>query len=120
MNQDEADRRRDQLAKQGIPALDLYVKGLSFLIEEALGGGGSSAHSDASKTPGFGPSPLRQPTSYWAAEELERQTRWIERQVDSINEFMERPSGSSRSCEGCGRGAAKGWRYCPYCGTKRR
>lgn len=119
VNQEEADLRREELAKKGLPAVGLYLRALSFLIEEAMGGGGSSAASDTSRAPGFGPSAMQQPTSYWAAEELERQGRWIQRQIDSINEFMERPSGRSRSCEGCGRGAAKGWQYCPYCGSKR-
>lgn len=117
--QEEANRRREAAAKKGIPVLGTYMQALSFLLEESLGGGGSSAHSDSSKAPGFGPTAMQQPLAYWAAEEIERQTRWLERQVDSLNNFMDRPGSKARSCEGCGRGAAKGWQFCPYCGTKR-
>lgn len=104
--------------------LTRYLDALAWAVE--MTDANQGRHYDDSSRPTGHESPRPNPVSAWAADLLARELRWLERQTQGLEQWVESPHpvrhGGKKlhRCVGCGGGLGRGARYCSRCGTEVR
>lgn len=99
-------------------AVENYLDALSHLLVAA---GPPGQREPGYKSRSAVKGPTTDPVIGWADELVEREATWLKQQTERIHKWLESPyptrKKSSKPCAGCGRGLAKGARFCPSCGS---
>lgn len=101
--------------------LKRYIAALSHLAVETSAVRGSQGYSEVRG--GSSDAGMPTPTVKWARALMKKHERWLLRQIDELENWLEhpRPTGDvKKSCVACGRGLPRGAQYCPSCGKEKR
>lgn len=119
--------QRERLVKEAVvdrklgKVLQRYVQALSHVLD-VTGAPGRAPFGEGSRGGDGSEKPIPSSRPVWADNLLRRHERWLLRQVDDVEAWLDKPYATREGavCERCGKGLARGWRHCPSCGTRRK